>query len=172
MGNSLAGKTRSKKAKIMKIDGEIFKLNTPIKVFEVIKDYPSHVLLDSKSVKQYGIRAEPLHSQDYLEGGKVYFLVELPKLPDTTDKKVVNTRRVKSGVNITNKERLELLMMARRSVSEDMEKIGEGLDGCGSVRVKVRLPKMEVDKLIDESRDEVEVVERIVDLYVKKKVAA
>ncbi|KAI3813455.1 hypothetical protein L1987_18180 [Smallanthus sonchifolius] len=137
MGNSLAvaggGK---KKAKVMKIDGEIFKLQTPVKVLEVIKDYPGHVLLESKTFKRFGIRANPLGPDEDLEAGKIYFLVELPKLPETNEKREVPAVRV---------------------------------DGSGSVQVKVRLPKAEVDKLIGESRDEVELAERIVDFCVKKK---
>ncbi|KAL4568859.1 hypothetical protein LXL04_024476 [Taraxacum kok-saghyz] len=172
MGNSLPGAGGGrKKAKVMKIDGETFKLKTPIKVFEVIKDYAGHVLLESKAVKRYGIRANPLDPEENLEAGKIYFLVELPKLPETAEKKVA-VRRIRSGLNVTAKERLELMMMSRRSVSEvSMDRVGSGggLDACGSVRVKVRLPKAEVDRLIGESRDEVEVAERIVDLYAQKK---
>lgn len=149
MGNSFTGSGGGggkKKAKVMKIDGEIFKLKTPIQVFEVIKDYAGHVLLESKAVKRYGIRANPLDPEEFLEAGKIYFLVELPKPP--VEKKVVAvTRRVQSGVNLTAKERLDCLMMSRRSASE-VELVradGGGLDGSGSVRVKVRLPKAEVD---------------------------
>ncbi|KVI02777.1 uncharacterized protein At1g66480-like [Cynara cardunculus var. scolymus] len=172
MGNSFTGGGgggcgRKKKAKVMKIDGEIFKLKTPIQVFEVIKDYAGYVVLESKAVKRYGIRANPLDPEEFLEAGKIYFLVELPKPP--VEKKVVPvTRRVQSGVKLTAKERLDCLMMSRRSASE-VAFGGGGLGGSGSVRVKVRLPKAEVDKLIGESRDEVEVAERIVDLYVQKK---
>ncbi|KAI3502949.1 hypothetical protein L1887_31363 [Cichorium endivia] len=172
MGNSLPGAGGGKKkAKVMKIDGEVFKVKTPIKVFDVVKDYAGHVLLGSKDVKRYGIRANPLDPEESLEAGKIYFLVELPKLPETAEKKAA-IRRVRSGVNGTAKERLQTLMKSRRSVSEISmvtADSGGGLDACGSVRVKVRLPKAEVDKLIGESRDEVEVAERIVDLYVQKK---
>lgn len=57
MGNSLGGK---KTAKIMKIDGESFKLKTPVTAEEVLQDFPGYVLLDSESVKHYGARAKPL----------------------------------------------------------------------------------------------------------------
>lgn len=96
MGNSLpgVGGGKKKKAKVMKIDGEIFKLQTPIKVFEVIKDYSGHVVLESNAVKRYGIRATPLDLEENLEPGKIYFLVELPKLPETAEK-TVTIRRVR-----------------------------------------------------------------------------
>ncbi|MFS8033567.1 hypothetical protein Hanom_Chr17g01571091 [Helianthus anomalus] len=155
MGNKLTvASGDKKKAKVMKIDGEIFKLKTPIKVFEAIKDYPGHVLLESKAFKRFGIRANPLGPDECLEAGKIYFVVELPKLPETSEKK----------------ERKELVKMSRVSVAVVREENGGGgVDGDGPVRVKMRLPKAEVDKLIGESRDEEELAERIVDIYVKKK---
>lgn len=132
MGNNLAGAGggKKKKAKVMKINGEIIKLKTPIKVFEFIKDYPGHVLLESKAFKKFGIRADPVDPEEYLEAGKIYFLVELPKLAEKKE-----------------------------------------VDSGGSVRVKVKLAKAEVDKLIGESRDEAELAERIVEFCVKKKKA-
>ncbi|KAK1439074.1 hypothetical protein QVD17_04889 [Tagetes erecta] len=134
MGNTVAGAGKKKKlAKVMKIDGEIIKVKTPVKVFQVIKDYPGHVLLESKTFKQFGIRADPLDPEECLEAGNIYFLVELPKLPEKKEKPVV---RAETG---------------------------------GSVRVKVRLAKAEVDKLIGESRDKAELTERIVEFCVKKK---
>ncbi|KAI3712958.1 hypothetical protein L1987_71528 [Smallanthus sonchifolius] len=138
MGNNLAvASGGKKKAKVMKIDGEIFKLQTPVKVFEVINNYPGHVLLESNTFKRFGIRANPLGPDEDLEAGKIYFLVELPKMPEMNEK-----REVIPAVRV---------------------------DGSGSVQVKVRLPKADVDKLIGESRDEVELTERIVDFCVKKK---
>lgn len=63
MGNSLGGK---KTTKIMKIDGESFKLKTPVTAEEVLKDFPGHVLLESESVKHYGARAKPLEVCGFL----------------------------------------------------------------------------------------------------------
>lgn len=79
MGNTIGGR---RKAKVMKIDGETIKLKTPIQASEVVKDYPGYVLLDSEAVKHFGIRAKPLEPRQQLKPKKVYFLVELPKLPD------------------------------------------------------------------------------------------
>ena len=76
MGNAMG----SKKAKVMKIDGETFKLNTPARANDVVKDYPGHVLLDSHAVKNFGPRAKPLEPDYQLKPKKIYFLVELPKV--------------------------------------------------------------------------------------------
>lgn len=62
MGNTLGG---NKTTKIMKIDGETFKLKTPVTAEEVLKDFPGLVLLDSESVKHYGARAKPLKVTSY-----------------------------------------------------------------------------------------------------------
>lgn len=72
MGNTL-GLGGKKRAKIMKINGETIKFKTPIQAKEVVKDYPGHVVLDSDSVKQYGIRAKPLEPFQNLEPKRLYF---------------------------------------------------------------------------------------------------
>lgn len=56
MGNRLGGR---KTAKVMKIDSQTFKLKTPVRVWETVKDYPGHVLIESETFKHFGIRAKP-----------------------------------------------------------------------------------------------------------------
>ncbi|KAK8546606.1 hypothetical protein V6N13_067813 [Hibiscus sabdariffa] len=172
MGNTMGGKN---KVKVMKIDGQTIKLNTPIRAWDVLKDYPGHALLDSDAVKHYGIRAKPLEPHQDLKPKKIYFLVELPKLPVPDEKA---PRRVRSGgIHMSAKERLECLMLSRRTVS-DMSMVrqtpglvsdGVGAAGSGGMRtVKMRLPKSQMAKLVEESRDGVEVAEKILDLYIGK----
>ncbi|XP_059640125.1 uncharacterized protein At1g66480-like [Cornus florida] len=165
MGNNIGGR---KKAKVMKINGETFMLRTPIQAREVVTDYPGHVLLESEAVKQLGIRAKPLQPQQELKPNKIYFLVELPKVSE--DKM---PRRVKSGVQMSAEERLECLMLSRRSNS-DLSVVrqpnplsgGQGMSS-GPLRVKMRLPRAAVAKLVEESRDEAEVTSKIIDLYME-----
>ncbi|XWS47578.1 hypothetical protein CRYUN_Cryun14cG0164200 [Craigia yunnanensis] len=167
MGNSIGGR---KKAKVMKIDGETFKLKTPIRAWDVVKDYPGHVLLDSEAVKHFGIRAKPLEPQQDLKPKRIYFLVELPKFPEEKA-----PRRVRSGgIHMSAKDRLECLMLSRRSVSDlAMVRPSSGLGsdgfepGSGGMTVKMRLPKSQMAKLVEESRDGVEVAEKILDLYME-----
>ncbi|KAF2300479.1 hypothetical protein GH714_013760 [Hevea brasiliensis] len=142
----------------MKIDGETFKLKTPARARDVVKDYPGHVLLDSEAVKHFGIRAKPLESEQELKPKKIYFLVELPKVPEEKELSRA-TRRVRSGIYMSAKDRLECLMLSRKSVSD--LSIARSLstqvpDGPTPVRVKMRLPKAQVEKLVEESKDEVE----------------
>lgn len=169
MGNTIGGR---RKAKVMKIDGETIKLKTPIQASEVVKDYPGYVLLDSEAVKHFGIRAKPLEPRQQLKPKKVYFLVELPKLPD--EEKI--TRRVRSGIQMSAKDRLECLMLSRRAVSDltavnvrstHGSEVAPG-PGTGQMRVKMRLPRAQVEKLMEESANDGEVAEKIVDLYVEK----
>ncbi|GAV75833.1 DUF4228 domain-containing protein [Cephalotus follicularis] len=166
MGNVIGGR---KKAKVMKINGETMKIETPVKVWDVTKDYPGHVLLDSEAVKHFGIRAKPLELQQELKPKKVYFLLELPKSP--AEERL--PRRVRSsGMHLGAKDRLELLMLSRRSVS-DLSMVrpssGRGTDGAGPsngpVRVTMRLPKAQLARLVEESKDDVEVAEKIIHLY-------
>lgn len=187
MGNTLGGK---KTAKIMKINGETMKFKTPVTAREVVKDYPGHVILDSEAVKHYGIRAKPLDPFQNLEPKRLYFLVELPKFPQQGggahhEHRV--PRRVRSGIHMSAKDRLESLMLSRRSVS-DLSIMGpatrvvvdgshdgavpnsdQGLGSPGSgLRVRMRLPKAEVERLMSQSRDKNEAAEKIVGLCTGK----
>ncbi|XP_019182462.1 PREDICTED: uncharacterized protein At1g66480-like [Ipomoea nil] len=147
MGNNIGG--GSKTAKVMKMSGETFKLRaTTATAFDVLKDYPGHVLLDSESVKRSGIRAKPLETQQELRPKKVYFLVELPRFPDE--------ERAMSGR--AAKDRLECLMLKRRSMSDvSAARQSSG----GPVQLKIRLPRNQVEKVIGEGRDEAEVARKI-----------
>ncbi|TKY47419.1 hypothetical protein E2542_SST29479 [Spatholobus suberectus] len=168
MGNAMG----SKKAKVMKIDGETFKLKTPARVNDVVKDYPGHVLLDSHAVKHFGPRAKPLEPHHELKPKKIYFLVELPKAqPEPL------TRRVRSsGIRGMNaKDRLDFLMLSKRSVSDlTMVKHGPGPvnNNGGPTRLKMRLPKAQLERLMEESHDGSEVAEKIISLYMGNNAAA
>ncbi|KAI3733861.1 hypothetical protein L6452_13319 [Arctium lappa] len=171
MGNSLGGKKKT--TKIMKMNGETIKLKTPVNAGDVVKDYPGLVLLDSETVKHYGVRAKPLEPQQELKAKRLYFLVELPKFPE--DKAA---RRVRSGINMSAKDRLESLMLARRSASDLSymkapsimveNGVGGGGGGVDPLRVKLRLPKAEVERLMRESKDETEAAEKIMKLCMEK----
>lgn len=167
MGNAMG----SKRAKVMKIDGETFKLKTPARANDVVKDYPGHVLLDSQAVKNFGPRAKPLEPDHELKPKKLYFLVELPKVrPEPL------TRRVRSsGIRGMNaKDRLDFLMLSKRSVSDlAVVKHGPGPDtSSGPTRVRMRVPKAQLERLMEESHDGGEVAEKILSLYMGNNAAA
>ncbi|XP_058787452.1 uncharacterized protein At1g66480-like [Vicia villosa] len=167
MGNVMI--RRSKKAKVMKINGETFKLKTPARANDVVKHYPGHALLDSQAVKQFGLRAKPLEPYQELKPKKIYFLVELPKLqPEPVPRRARSTGL--RGMNAM--ERLDFLMLSKRSVSDvslvKRSSLGDGGPGLvrdGSTRVKMRLPKAQLDRLMEESCDGTEVAEKILSLY-------
>ncbi|KAI4307628.1 hypothetical protein L6164_030796 [Bauhinia variegata] len=174
MGNAVG---RSRKAKVMKIDGETFKCKTPARASDVVKDYPDHVLLDSEAVKNFGIRAKPLEPHQELKPKRIYFLVELPKVQLQPEDEKLPTRRVRSsGIRGMNaKDRLEFLMLSKRSVSDlsYAKPSSAGITGSvpgpgpnnGPTSVKVRVPKAQLDKLMEESHDQSEVAEKIISLY-------
>ncbi|XP_058787480.1 uncharacterized protein At1g66480-like [Vicia villosa] len=167
MGNVMI--RRSKKAKVMKINGETFKLKTPARANDVVKHYPGHALLDSQAVKQFGLRAKPLEPYQELKPKKIYFLVEIPKLqPEPVPRRARSTGL--RGMNAM--ERLDFLMLSKRSVSDvslvKRSSLGDGGPGLvrdGSTRVKMRLPKAQLDRLMEESCDGTEVAEKILSLY-------
>ncbi|KAK7387387.1 hypothetical protein VNO78_28153 [Psophocarpus tetragonolobus] len=160
MGNAMG----SKKAKVMKIDGETFKLKTPARANDVVKGHPGHVLLDSNAVKNFGPRAKPLEPHHELKPNKIYFLVELPRV----QLEPLVTRRVRSsGIRGMNaQDRLDFLMLSKRSVSDvTMVKNGPAPDNAGPTRVRMRLPKAQLERLMEESHDGSEVAEKIISLY-------
>lgn len=169
MGNNMGGGS-SKAAKVMKINGEFFKLKIPAKVFDVIKDYPNHVLLDSKEFLRFNLRAKPLDPEDELKPRRIYLLVELPKFPGPI-------RRVRSSLNTTTMApRIDLTKLTQRSASDlsiitrstastDSDDGGSVDSPAGSTRVKMRLPKVQVERIMKESGDEVEVAQKILQLY-------
>ncbi|XP_016440684.1 uncharacterized protein At1g66480 [Nicotiana tabacum] len=156
MGNNIGG--NKKKTKVMKINGEILKLKTPVTTSDVVKDYPGHVLLESEAAKKFGVRAKPLEPEQELKPNKIYFLVELPLFPKEENRRV--PRRVKSAVQMSAKDRLECLMLTRRSASD----LSILKPNNGPIQLKMKLPRTLVQKLVEESRDETEVAEKIMDL--------
>ncbi|KAG9444055.1 hypothetical protein H6P81_015395 [Aristolochia fimbriata] len=170
MGNSLGGR---KTAKVMKLDGETIKFKVPVRVEEVVKDHPEHVLMDSDAVRHLGVRAKPMEGYQELKPRRLYFLVQLPKPAALLDHKA--PRRVRSGViNMSAKDRLESLMLSRRSVSDlslvTASTAAAAADGAGPgpLRVKMRLPRAQVAKLVEESKDAGEAAERIMELCAAK----
>ncbi|CAN1133195.1 Uncharacterized protein At1g66480, partial [Linum perenne] len=175
MGNSIGTKYR-RRAKVMKIDGETFKIKTPVRAGDVLNNYPGHCLLESESVKHYSSRAKPLEPNQNLLPNRLYFLVDIPH-PNIINKAspfvVEKTpRRVWSGpINMTAKDRLESMMLARRSASDISLTVSGSVTVAdhtgeeGTMRVKMRLPRSEVERLMRESRDEAEAGARIMDLY-------
>ncbi|RID76042.1 hypothetical protein BRARA_B03038 [Brassica rapa] len=143
MGNSLGGK---KTTKVMKIDGETFKLKTPVTAEEVLKDFPGHVLLECESVKHYGGRAKPLEMKQMLEAKRLYFVVEPVK-------ECPPRREIIFDLSI---------LKPAGEWSKTEEKEG------GAVRVKLRIPKAELERLVKEGATEAEATQKIAALYMAK----
>ncbi|XP_042029767.1 uncharacterized protein At1g66480-like [Salvia splendens] len=162
MGNSIGGLIlKKKRAVVMTIDGQTFKVNPPATAADVLRDYSSaHVLLESEQVKKHGIRAQHLRPEQGLKPGKIYFLVEMPKFPEAR-----TTRRAKSLPHTSSAiERLEGLMLRQKSA------VYVGPDsGSGPVRVKMTLPLAEIEKFMRESNDEAEVGQRVLEFCLQNK---
>ncbi|MCL7038024.1 hypothetical protein MKW94_027018 [Papaver nudicaule] len=172
MGNTIGG--GRKIAKVMKVNGETLKIKTPVMVRDIVKDYPGYSLIESGAVKHYGLRAKPLEEYQHLRPKKIYFLIEIPKIKE--DKQ---PRRVRSGIQMTAKDRLESLKLSRRSVSDlsilnskvsiidhDVDDTASDVGGESSapMRIRVRLPRSQVEKLVRESKDGLEAAEKIMGL--------
>ncbi|KAI3976628.1 hypothetical protein MKX01_008486 [Papaver californicum] len=176
MGNTIGG--GRKIAKVMKVNGETLKIHTPIMVRDIVTDYPGHVLIESGAVKHYGLRAKPLEEHQELKPKKIYFLIEIPNIKEE-DKL---PRRVRSGIQMTAKDRLESLKLSKRSISDlssilnskvsiidhDVDDTSSDAGGgsSGPMRIRVRLPRSQVEKLVRESKDGLEAAEKIMGLCI------
>ena len=120
----------------------------------MLKDHPGLVLLESEAVKHYGVRARPLEANRELAPKRLYFLVELPR------EAVVAPRRVRSGINMSAKDRL---LLARRSASDLTIMKGQGMEGVenGGVRLRMRVAKAEVERAMRGCETEAEAAEKI-----------
>lgn len=144
----------------MKIDGTTIRFKATATAGDVLRDHPGYSLLESEEVRQLGIRARPLPPDQLLKPKKLYFLVELPRLPDQR----VPRRAWSGALHVSAKERLESLMLSRRAVSD--LSVGKASVEDGAVRLKMRLPRSQVAKLVAESKDSAEVAEKIANLCV------
>lgn len=158
MGNAIGAKRKT--AKVMKIDGTTIRFKATATAGDVLRDHPGYSLLESEEVRQLGIRARPLPPDQLLKPKKLYFLVELPRLPDQR----VPRRAWSGALHVSAKERLESLMLSRRAVSD--LSVGKASVEDGAVRLKMRLPRSQVAKLVAESKDSAEVAEKIANLCV------
>ncbi|KAM0857797.1 hypothetical protein ACQ4PT_048245 [Festuca glaucescens] len=186
MGNALAGRRRV--AKVMTVDGATFRYKAPATAGTALRGHPGHQLLDSDEVRRLGVRARPLDRDAALKPGKLYFLVQLPRGGrGDEDGDMRAPRKTWSGaLHVGARERLESLMLSRRTVSdvaslmpssrgavgggESMARRSSSVEAGadGAVRLRMRLPKAEVARLMKESRDPAEAAERIMQLCVAR----
>ncbi|KAG8072268.1 hypothetical protein GUJ93_ZPchr0006g46291 [Zizania palustris] len=169
MGNSIGG--RRKGAKVMQLDGTSFRVKPPAVAADVLRDHPGFQMLESEEVKLLGARARPLAHDAPLRRGRLYFLVALPRRPAAGP-----PRRAWSGnLRVGARERLESLMLARRSTSDlsfpaqasasaPASPLPGGSGAATPVRLKVRLPRAQVEKLMGESKDAAEAAAKIMEL--------
>ncbi|KAJ1268510.1 hypothetical protein BS78_07G141100 [Paspalum vaginatum] len=185
MGNSIGGKRR--RARVMTVDGATYKYRPPAAAGDALRGHPGHHLLESEEVRRLGVRARPLDRDAPLKPGKLYFLVDIPRLSSCSGRRRAPPQRTWSGAlhyggtaasaNSTSTaaagagERLESLMLARRSASDvAASPVSSSLEaaGDGAVRLRVRLPKADVQRLVEDSRDAAEAAERIMQLCVAR----
>ncbi|KAM0922657.1 hypothetical protein ACQ4PT_006119 [Festuca glaucescens] len=178
MGNSIGAKRKG--AKVMQLDGTSFRVKPPAAASDVLRDHPGFQLLEAEEVKLLGARARPLAADAPLRRGRLYFLVALPRRPAAG--RAGPPRRAWSGnLQVGARERLESLKLARRSTSDLSSFQGHaaasaptsplnggyvsgGGGGGTPVRLKMRLPKAQVEKLMGESRDAAEAAAKIMEL--------
>ncbi|KAH9295556.1 hypothetical protein KI387_039144 [Taxus chinensis] len=155
----------------MKLDGQVMKVKEPVTVDEILVDYPGYVILHSDAVRHMGVKAKPLDGCVSLNAKYLYFLVELPKVENLER----GPRRVRSGIHMNAKSKLESMLLVRRSISDisvtnhgrhdpSSSEIGED---NGAVRIKVRMTKARLAEIMAESEDSSETAKRIAESLLK-----
>lgn len=155
----------------MKINGETFKITIPTTAYEVTSHHPNHLLYESQSLKQFGLRAKPLDPSHQLKPKTLYFLLQLPTLPGNHRP----LRRVCSDLHLSASDRLECLMLSRRSVSDlqtlrfNPPRLSTDGGATKPMQVKFRVRRVEFERLMKECKDKVEATERIVDFFARSR---
>lgn len=176
MGNSIGGKRKG--AKVMQLDGTSFRVKPPATAADVLRDHPGFQLLESEEVKLLGARARPLAPDAPLRRGRLYFLVALPRRPSGAAGAGSMRRAWSGNLRVGARERLESLMLARRSTSDlssltpahasasaPTSPLPGGASGASTpVRLKMKLPRAQVEKLMGESKDAAEAAAKIMEL--------
>lgn len=172
MGNSIGGKRKG--AKVMQLDGTSFRVKPPAVAADVLRDHPGFQLLESEEVKLLGARARPLAPTRRSDAGGSTSSSRSRDAPP----RAAATRLVGEPPR-RRRERLESLMLARRSTS-DLSSFpaaqasasaptsplpGSACSGAATpVRLKMRLPRAQVEKLMGESKDASEAAAKIMEL--------
>ena len=113
MGNCLA--LREKFVQVTKMDGKILEYKAPLKVHQVMSDYPGHGISQTLSMTQHLLPDANMHA------GRVYYLLPLPVPSLELDKKYSNTKEVAEQEN-HGVVRIKLLI--RKQDLEEM--LGQG----------------------------------------------
>ncbi|XP_044967875.1 uncharacterized protein At1g66480-like [Hordeum vulgare subsp. vulgare] len=141
-----------------------FRVKPPTAASDVLRDHPGFQLLEVEEVRLLGARARTLAPDAPLRRGRLYFLVALPR------------RAWSANLPVGTRERLESLMLAHGSTSDISSFHGvasasapasplPGSAGGGTpVRLRMQLPKAQVEKLMGDSRDADEAAAKIMEL--------
>ncbi|GLJ50429.1 hypothetical protein SUGI_1074650 [Cryptomeria japonica] len=71
-------KEKRGRVKIMKADGEMIKVWSPVNVKEILADYPDHEMFEEDENRRLSMDSRPLSSATLLRPGRLYFFIALP----------------------------------------------------------------------------------------------
>uniref|UniRef100_A0A0D6QR02 Uncharacterized protein n=1 Tax=Araucaria cunninghamii TaxID=56994 RepID=A0A0D6QR02_ARACU len=141
--------------RVMKVDGQVLKLDGPMYAEEILCNYPNDAIFHSESVRRFGGRSRPLDGSTQLRGGELYYLI--PRPPTSSG----SCQSTESGASRHRRCLPRSLSMSFREKKPSIEIIPSPSQD-GVVRLKLLISKRELATLMSESTDAMAMVESIV----------
>ncbi|KAH9295547.1 hypothetical protein KI387_039135, partial [Taxus chinensis] len=135
-----------RRVKIMKADGTVMKLWSPVHVKESLGDYPDHQIFEADDTHRLSMISRPLSQSAELRPGRLYFLVPLSTQPSASS--------TTSGPEICGKScsdtdlRIEETDDNKSKSNRGALQIISSTDKASTVRLTIRLTKEEVSSLL------------------------
>ncbi|KAH9295546.1 hypothetical protein KI387_039134, partial [Taxus chinensis] len=141
--NCLRGvfKGSRRRVKIMKADGTVMKLWSPVHVKELLGDYPDNQIFEADDTHRLSMISRPLSQSVELRPGQLYFLIPLSTQPPAS--------ATTSGPEICGKSSSDTdLRIEKRDDNKSKLNRGALQIISSTVRLRIRLTKEEVSSLL------------------------
>ncbi|GLJ50427.1 hypothetical protein SUGI_1074630 [Cryptomeria japonica] len=131
-------KEKRGRVKIMKADGEVIEVWSPVNVKEILSDYPDHVMFEEDQNRRLNMDSRPLSPATLLRLGRLYFLIALP-MQSTLSSTSSNACRPQ----IYSKSDSD-----RNLLDDTKSRLISSTDNGSSVRLMIRVSKEEASSFL------------------------
>ncbi|GLJ50434.1 hypothetical protein SUGI_1074700 [Cryptomeria japonica] len=133
-------KDKRGRVKIMKADGEIIKVWSPVNVKEILADYPDHEMLEEDQSHRLSMDGQPLSPTTIFRPGCLYYLVPLPmqSTPSSTSTSHACRQQIYSK-SVSNRD---------LTTDNTMSRLISSTNNGSTTRLRIRLSKEEASSLL------------------------